>query len=52
VVYPPQSADLTPLDFYLWGDLKNTVCAKKPRELEDLKNKIEIISVAITPAKL
>jgi hypothetical protein len=25
VEYPPQSPGLTPLDFYLWGDLKNTV---------------------------
>jgi hypothetical protein len=39
VEYPPGFPDLTPLDFYLWGDLKNTVCTRKPRTLQDLKTK-------------
>jgi hypothetical protein len=47
VEYPPLSPDLTPLDFYVWSDLKNTVCTRKPRSLQDLRHKIEIVSVAI-----
>ena len=34
----PQSADLTPLDLYLWGAIKN---AKKPQTLEELRYWIE-----------
>jgi hypothetical protein len=50
--YPPQSPDLTPLDFYLWGNLKNTVCTRKPGTLQDLGHTIEIASIAIPPATL
>lgn len=39
--FPARSPDLTPLDFYLWGTLKNTVYATKPRTLEDLRVQIE-----------
>jgi hypothetical protein len=28
VEYPPRSPDLTPLEFYLWHDLKNIVCTR------------------------
>jgi hypothetical protein len=52
VEYPPLSPDLTPLYFYLRGDLNNTVCTRKPRTLQDLKYKNEIASVAIPPATL
>ena len=39
--FPPRSPDLIPLDFYLWGTLKNTVYATKPQTLEELRNQIE-----------
>jgi hypothetical protein len=52
VEYPPRSPDLTPLDFYLWSDLENTVCIKQPRTLQDLRHKVEVASVAITPATM
>jgi hypothetical protein len=29
VEYPPRSPDLTPLDFFLWGALKNAVKYKR-----------------------
>jgi hypothetical protein len=47
-----QNPDLTPLDFYLWGDLQNTVCTRKPRTLQDMRHKTEIASAAIPPATL
>ena len=39
--FPPRSPDLTPLDFYLWGTLKNTVYARKPQTLVEPKDQIE-----------
>ena len=38
---PPRSPNLTPLDFYHWGTLKNTVYATKTQTLEELKDQIE-----------
>jgi hypothetical protein len=52
VEYPPRSPDISPLDFYLWGSLKNTVRAGKPRSLHDLSHRIEIASAAIAPVTL
>ena len=39
--FPPRSPDLTPLYLYIWGTLKNTVYATKPRTLEGLRDQIE-----------
>ncbi len=36
----PRSLDLTPCDFFLRGYLKSLVYRQKPRDLEDLKQKI------------
>jgi hypothetical protein len=47
VEYTPRSHDLTSLNFYLWGDLENTGCTKKPRTLQGLRHKIEIASIAV-----
>jgi hypothetical protein len=49
---PPGSPDLTPLDFNLWGDLKNTAYARKPRTLQGLRHEIEIACAAIPPAAI
>lgn len=38
--WPARSPDLTPLDFFLWGYLKDRVYQTPPIDLEDLKNKI------------
>lgn len=38
--WPPRSPDLTPLDFFLWGFIKNKVYATPPNSLADLKQKI------------
>ena len=39
--FPPRSPDVTPLDFYLSGTLKNTVYATKPETLEEMRDQIE-----------
>jgi len=40
IEWPARSPDLTPLDFYLWGYLKDKVYENKPENIEDLKAKI------------
>ena len=40
VVWPPQSCDLTPLDYYLWGAVKDKFYADKPETIEALKDNI------------
>jgi hypothetical protein len=43
---PPQSPDIIPLDFFLWGYVKDKVYATKVTGVEDLKTRIRD---AITP---
>ena len=40
VVCPPQSCDLTPLDYYLWGAVKDKSYADKPETIVTLKDNI------------
>lgn len=35
--WPPRSPDLTPMDFYLWGDIKEKVFKRQPKNIDDLK---------------
>jgi hypothetical protein len=39
-LWPPHSPDLTPCDFYLWGNLKDKVYKTNPHTLEKLRNNI------------
>lgn len=38
--WPPRSPDLSPLDFYLWGFLKDRVYNNKPSTIAELKSNI------------
>ena len=38
VIWPPRSCDLTPLDYYLWGDVKDKCYADKLETIDALKN--------------
>ena len=40
VVWPPWSCDLTPLDYYLWGVVKDKCYAEKPETIDALKDNI------------
>lgn len=40
IEWPARSPDLTPLDFYLWGDLKNKVYKNKSDNIQDLQARI------------
>jgi len=47
VEFPPRSPDLTPLDFYLWGTLKDVVYRRKPATLAALREEIKMSCRAI-----
>ena len=40
VVWPPRSCDLTPLDYYLCGAIKDKCYAVKPETIDTLKHNI------------
>ena len=40
VVWPPRTCDLTPLDYYLWGAVKDKCYADKPETIDGLKDNI------------
>ena len=41
VEWAPHSPDLNPLDFFLWGHVKNQVFSASPQTLVELKNEIK-----------
>jgi hypothetical protein len=41
-LWPPQSPDLNPCDFYLWGKLKDKVYVNNPHTLDELKDNIRV----------
>jgi len=45
--FRPRSPDLTPLDFYFWGTLKDVVYHTKPATLGDLRAEIRAACAAI-----
>ena len=40
VVWSPRSCNLTPLDYYLWGAVKDKCYADKPETIDTLKDNI------------
>ena len=47
VIWPPRSCDLTPLDYYLWGAIKDKCYADKPDTIKALKDNIREAIVEI-----
>nr|CAI5843587.1 unnamed protein product [Callosobruchus analis] len=43
IEFPPRCPDLTPLDFFLWGTVKDEVYKRKPRNLDILWNEIQAV---------
>ena len=41
--WPPRSCDLTPLDFFLWGYVKDKFHADAPQSIQELKEKIRTV---------
>ena len=40
VRWPARSPDLTPCDFFLWGFLKSKVYGTRPRDMEELRERL------------
>ena len=40
IPWPPRSPDITPLDFFLWGYVKDVVYRTKVKDISDLKERI------------
>ena len=49
VNWPPRSCDLTPLDYFLWGAVKDKCYANHPETIQDLKYEIQAAVAAIRP---
>lgn len=45
--WPPRSPDLTPLDYFLWGHIKQKAYVNKPRTLLQLKHNIRTEMAAV-----
>lgn len=52
VQWPPRSPDLTKLDFFLWGYVKNLVFEERPTTQENMRQRIINAFATITPAML
>lgn len=52
IEWPARSPDLTPMDFFYWGHLKNKVFKNKSESVNQLKEKIIFESRLITPLML
>ncbi|GBM92027.1 hypothetical protein AVEN_5491-1 [Araneus ventricosus] len=50
--WSPRSPDMTPMDFFLWGYLKQHVYVTSPPTLQDLQRHITDACVNVTPALL
>lgn len=48
IPWPPRSPDLTPMNFFLWGYLKNKVYDTNPRSIDALKENIRREMASIT----
>jgi hypothetical protein len=49
IPWPLRSSDLTPLDFFLWGYVKNIVYQVKINDLQHLKIRIRDALASVTP---
>lgn len=52
ILWPAWSPDLSPLDFFLWGHLKENVYKEVPTTPEDMKRRIVAACRQITPFTL
>lgn len=52
VSWPARTPDMTPLDFFLWGAVKDKVYKERPNNVEELKNRITLVIRRIRPDSL
>ncbi|GBM09405.1 hypothetical protein AVEN_184104-1 [Araneus ventricosus] len=49
MAWPPRSPDITPLDFYLWGYVKQHVYSERINDINHLKQRITDVIHSVTP---
>lgn len=49
IEWAPRSPDITPLDFFLWGTIKNVVYASRPQNIQELCQRIRQACREISP---
>ncbi|GBM43010.1 hypothetical protein AVEN_88610-1 [Araneus ventricosus] len=49
MAWPPQSPDITPLDFYLWGYEKQHVYSERINDINHLEQRITDVIHSVTP---
>ena len=47
LTWPPHSPDLTPCDIWLWGMVNESVCSRKIRDINGLKDRIRTVVPSI-----
>ena len=47
-IWPPRSPDLNPLDFFLWGYMKEEIHRAQPGSITEIKQLIENFMASIT----
>lgn len=52
ILWPPRSPDITPLDFFLWGYVKDIVYKTQVQDINDLRNRITGAIATIDEAML
>ena len=52
IPWPPRSPDITPLDFFLWGYVKDKVYSNKVTNMEQLHERIRAAIETVTPQLL
>jgi hypothetical protein len=52
ITRPPRSPDLTPLDFFLWGYIKDLVYQTKVQDVAKLHRRITAVCETVTPVML
>ncbi|GBN98564.1 hypothetical protein AVEN_115424-1 [Araneus ventricosus] len=49
MTWPPRSPDIIPLDFYLWGYVKQHVYSERINDINHLKHRITDVIHSVTP---
>ncbi|GBM46882.1 hypothetical protein AVEN_10725-1 [Araneus ventricosus] len=49
MTWPPRSPDITPLDFYFWGYVKQHVCSERINDINHLKQRITDVIHSVSP---
>lgn len=52
ILWPARSPDLNPLDFFVWGFIKDKVYATPPQNADEVRGRINAAVLEITPERL